>query len=147
MEEQKLAELLKNYLSKHFFLKDEFDIEIDIKNKEEWADVSVYRKKDNKLVMQVETKADNSAVTLIGEALWNNWGASKELNEKIPMFIAVDGDHFKGKYDEEHWDSETVKTIFEYYGLKIGILEKRGEDFKIISDPLKFLKSKSAYTL
>jgi len=133
MREQEFAELLQDFLYKKFFPKREFEIIVDVLNKEEWADVSVYRKRDDKLIMQVETKIDDLAHVL-GQVLWTNW---ETREHKVPTFLAVPYT-LKGK----GWGPETANKILNYYEInEIGIMIKKADDeFSIISDPLGFFK-------
>lgn len=133
-KERKFANSLKDYLKTKFPF-DEFNIKVDPLNEnDDWADIVVRRKKDNQEVMLIETKADNSAYNVMGEALWKCWEISDTKKKRVPTFIAVDNDLFRagGRYP---WSTETVAKILRYYKTGIGVLVRKGprNHFDLIS--------------
>lgn len=115
--EQKLAEKVKVWLAKDSKYK-HYDVTAKCRA-QNTTDVLV--SKGNKLVLQVETKAENSNLWEgVGEDMYYDMNMEKK-HEDVPTFLAVP--YCLRRHKRVQWDGwEEAMKIYEHYNINIGVL-------------------------
>lgn len=130
--EQRLAEKVRTWLRKHPKYR---HCEITAKCRAQNDTDVLVKNKDGKLVLQVETKAENSNLWEgVGEAMFY----SKE-HEDVPTFLAVP--YSLRRHKRVQWDGwDEAKKLYEKYHVEIGVLMvNRNGIVEVKRDPMHVL--------